>query len=437
MGQDDRFSGYGYGGGGKTVVRPTPGGRRRQAPQVAEPVAVARSRIPLVDRQIGAEFISSANQLTANALSLLMAVPKLRKIAFHQSVNDLQERLVADIGTFQNRSLQQGYSEEEVRTASYLICSLIDETVLNTPWGSESFWGHDTLLVKFHREAIGGEEFFPIVERLMRRPTEHLDLLELAYMCLSLGFEGKYRLLPNGNRALEELRTEIYTEIQRLRGESGLNLSVNWQGLRDLRSPLTRYVPMWVLWTCAGFVLLLTYLLFSYNINLKSDRIYGDWMTIASEEAKIPEPQPAPVVAPPPVRLPRFGDLLADEISRKMVVVLDGPVLRFTSAFDSGSDQIRREYLPMLSKIAHALANGTSRVEVIGHTDNQPIFTARFPSNWDLSNARAKRVAEVLDVQGKLGNRVTFKGRADKDPIAPNDTPAHRALNRRIDIHIR
>src|SRR5208283_1685108 len=286
--------------------------------------AMPRPRRPQMDRQAGPEFIPSANQLTANALPLLMVVPKLRKIAFHQSVKDLQERLVAEIGTFQNRSLQQGYSEEQVRTASYLICSLIDETVLNTPWGSESFWGHDTLLVKFHREALGGEEFFPVVERFMRRPTEHLDLLELAYMCLSLGFEGKYRLSPNGNRVLEELRAEIYTEIQRLRGDSGLSLSINWQGLRDLRSPLTRYVPMWVLWVGAGLVLLLAYLGFSYKINLASNRIYGDWMTIASEEVKIPEPPPAaPVYVPaPPPRLPRFGDLLANEVASKMVVVL-------------------------------------------------------------------------------------------------------------------
>src|SRR5208337_1348999 len=186
MSGDDPLSGYG--GGGKTVVRPTPGGRRRQTPVMGEPAAMPGPRRPQMDRQAGPEFIPSANQLTANALPLLMVVPKLRKIAFHQSVKDLQERLVAEIGTFQNRSLQQGYSEEQVRTASYLICSLIDETVLNTPWGSESFWGHDTLLVKFHREAVGGEEFFPVVERFMRRPTEHLDLLELAYMCLSLGF---------------------------------------------------------------------------------------------------------------------------------------------------------------------------------------------------------------------------------------------------------
>ena len=437
MNQDDSLSGYGS--GGKTVVRPTPGGRRRQTPLMGKPVAISGPGSPHMDRRAGPEFIPSANQLTANALPLLMVVPKLRKIAFHQSVKDLQERLVAEIGTFQNRSLQHGYSEEQVRTASYLICSLIDETVLNTPWGSESFWGHDTLLVKFHREALGGEEFFPVVERLMRRPTEHLDLLELAYMCLSLGFEGKYRLSPNGNRVLEELRVEVYSEIQRLRGDSGLSLSINWQGQRDLRSPLTRYVPMWVLWVGAGLVLLFVYLGFSYKINLASNRIYGDWMTIASEEVRIQEPPPpAPVSVPAPSpSLPRFGDLLANEVAGKMVIVLDGPVLRLTNAFDSGSDQIRKEYMPLLSKIGHALKNGTSRVEVIGHTDNKPIFTARFPSNWDLSNTRAKRVAEVLDSQGALGNRVTFKGRAEREPIAPNDTPANRARNRRVDIHIR
>ncbi len=433
MSQDDPYSGYGT--GGRTVVRPTPGGRRRQGPAVVEPAAVPRRPGPPIERRAGPEFIASANQLTANALSLLMLVPKLRKITFHQSVKDLQERLVAELGAFQNRSLQQGYSEEQVRTASYLICSLIDETVLNTPWGSESFWGHDTLLVKFHREAIGGEEFFPIVDRLMRRPSENLDLLELAYMCLSLGFEGKYRLLPKGERALEELRLEIYTEIQRLRGESGLSLSVNWQGLRDLRSPLTRYVPMWVLWAAAALVLLLVYIWFSYKINSISDRIYGNWMTIASEEVKIAEPPPPPL--PPSPHLPKFADLLADEVSRNMVVVLNGPILRLTNAFDSGSDQIRKEYMPMLSKIAQALKSGTSSVEVIGHTDNKPIFTIRFPSNWDLSNARARRVAEALDAEGSLGKRLTYKGRADQDPIAPNDTPAHRALNRRIDIHIR
>ena len=100
---------------------------------------------------------------------------------------------------------------------------------------------------------------------------------------------------------------------------------------------------------------------FSYKINLLSDRIYGEWMTIASEEVKVPEPRlqpPVPAVAPP--RLPAFAELLADEVSRKMVVVFNGPILRLTNAFDSGSDRIRGEYMPILTKIAQALRNGTN-----------------------------------------------------------------------------
>jgi type VI secretion system protein ImpK len=370
-----------------------------------------------------------------------MVIPKLRKVAFHSSVKDLQERLIAEIGSFQNRSLQQGYSEEQVRTASYLVCSLLDETVLNTPWGSESFWGHETLLVKFHRDAAGGEEFFPIVDRLMRRPAENLDLLELAYMCLSLGFEGKYRLASNGARVLEELRTEIYTEIRGLRGDSGLSLSVNWQGMRDLRSPLTRYVPMWVMAAVAGLFLVLAFIGLLYAINAASDRIsYGESQTIASEEVKISAPLPLPppvVIPPPPPQFPNCADFLAAEVRSSMVACAPGPIVRLTNAFDSGKDEVRKEYIPILKKIAQALKNGTSQVDVTGHTDNKPIRSIRFPSNWHLSVARAKAVKEILDPDGALGNRITFEGKAERNPIADNNTKEGQALNRRIDILIR
>lgn len=429
----------------KTVVRPSPGGHRRQTPTAEAP---AERRAPRFEGDIPSAMVSGTNQLTASALSLLMVVPKLRKLAYHSSVNDLQDRLITEVGNFQNRSLQQGYTEEQVRTASYFLCSLIDETVLNTPWGSESNWGHDSLLVKFHHEAWGGEEFFKMVDRFLQRPTQNLDLLELAFLCLSLGFEGKYRLVPNGMASLEQLRIEIYSEIQRIRGDLDRSLSVNWKGLRDLRNPLTRYVPLWVLTVVSGLLILGIFLGFSYALNMASNRIYGDWMTMAVQEPKIVAPEPPAVtatVSPPQVEVTQpqapsktriFADLLAPEVGQGKVVVLEGPVLRLTNAFQSGSDQLRKDYIPLLVKIAQKLKNDTSRVEVIGHTDNKPIFTARFPSNWDLSNARAKAVANFLDSGGDLGTRVTLKGRADTDPIAPNDTPEHRALNRRTDIHI-
>lgn len=431
-----------------TIVRPSPGWRRQQAPQTGPPKAAGPRP---VEFDVESDLKPQTDVLADSALPLFMIVSKLRTIDSHKDVTDLRERLAGEIKSFQNRLLKQGASEQQVSTASYFMCSLIDEAVLNTPWGSQSDWGHDSLLVRFHREAWGGEEFFQTLEHLLQRPTLNLGLLELAHLCLSLGFEGKYRFRQDGLRELEKLRTELYLVIQRMRGGPEGGLSVNWQGMRDLRSPFTRHVPLWVLAVAASLLLLLVYLGFSYAVNRASNQVYGQWMDIASEEAKlIPETrvahvEPARESVPPeptvlvksPNRAQEFREVMAKEIAQKLVEVLDGPVLRVTNSFAAGSDEIRKEFVPMLQKLGRELAKDKSRIEVIGHTDSQPINSARFGSNWDLSVARAKRVAGILDASGALGERITSKGRAEKEPVVPNDTPEHRAANRRVDIHVR
>jgi type VI secretion system protein ImpK len=363
-----------------------------------------------------------------------MVAVQLRNLPYHEAISDLQERLVSEVQNFRSRALRQGFPEEQVKIASYFLCCLIDDTVLNTPWGSKSSWGQSSLSVRFHKEVWGGEKFFEILERLLQRPSQYVDLLELAYFCLSLGFEGKYRVRADGLRALEQLRHELYLVLTRIRGDVEGGLSLNWKGLHDLRSPLIRFVPLWVLAAVAGSLLMIIYLGFAYAINSASNRIYSQWVDMPAPTTPRHAP---PMKAADPGLVDRFRKLLAGEIARNLVEVLDGPVLRITNAFPSGSDRIRKEFEPMLVKIALEIKNDTNPIEVIGHTDNIPIFTPRFQSNWDLSTARAKNVAEALDASGGLGKRITFKGRAEKDPVAANDTPEHRALNRRIDIHIR
>jgi type VI secretion system protein ImpK len=75
-------------------------------------------------------------------------------------------------------------------------------------------------------------------------------------------------------------------------------------------------------------------------------------------------------------------------------------------------------------------------VSVVGYTDNQPIHTIAFPSNFELSGARAKAVAAVIGV-AMDPSRLSVEGRADADPIAPNDTPAGREQNRRTEVVLR
>jgi len=107
------------------------------------------------------------------------------------------------------------------------------------------------------------------------------------------------------------------------------------------------------------------------------------------------------------------------------------------ASFDSGMADVRPSFLPALKKIADLIDNNSGEVTVSGHTDNVPIYTDRFRSNWDLSTSRAVSVAHELLKSPTLDPKhVMVTGHADTRPRASNDIPENRAKNRRVDISI-
>ena len=103
--------------------------------------------------------------------------------------------------------------------------------------------------------------------------------------------------------------------------------------------------------------------------------------------------------------------------------------------FDFGKDAINPEGFPFLDKIARALADVPYPLRVEGHTDNVPIRTKRFPSNWELSIARAVNVVKYFAQVSKLDpRRLSAVGYGESRPVAQNDTPSNRAKNRRVEI---
>jgi len=163
-----------------------------------------------------------------------------------------------------------------------------------------------------------------------------------------------------------------------------------------------------------------------------------------------PTPMPAitraaPVVAPAepapvgPTILDRLSGFLAPEIAAGKVSVVGtvfAPIVRINNQglFASGSAAVESGDIPLLQKIGTALGRETGTVVVTGYTDNQPINTLQFPSNFELSNARAQAAATLLDQSIGDESRVTAKGMGQADPVADNSTPAGRAQNRRIEI---
>ncbi|MFT7371500.1 MAG: chemotaxis protein MotB [Oleiphilaceae bacterium] len=135
-------------------------------------------------------------------------------------------------------------------------------------------------------------------------------------------------------------------------------------------------------------------------------------------------------------------DALAAEISSEALSVsydTDKVVVRFSdsTSFPSGSEELKDAMYPIIEKIENVLSSCEGNVTVSGYTDNLPVNSSRFRSNWDLSAARAVSVVHQLILNNKLNaNRVSAAGHAETNPLAPNDTPENRAKNRRVEISV-
>jgi type VI secretion system protein ImpK len=130
---------------------------------------------------------------------------------------------------------------------------------MNTPWGASSGWSQHSLLSMFHNETFGGEKFFNILDKLLQNPGQHGDSLELVYLLISLGFEGKYKLDPRGREQLEMIREKTYRSIENLRGPQQIELSPHWQSQATARQGIMHYVPLWVVACCFLAVLTMAY----------------------------------------------------------------------------------------------------------------------------------------------------------------------------------
>jgi type VI secretion system protein ImpK len=132
-------------------------------------------------------------------------------------------------------------------------------------------------------------------------------------------------------------------------------------------------------------------------------------------------------------------ELLADEIAQGRIAleaVAEGERLRIAGdgLFASGSVTVNDRYVSLIKRIAGALEQLQGEVRVVGHSDDRPIRTLRYPSNWHLSRARAASVASLLSLDLSDPQRVQSDGVGDAEPMVSNETREGRARNRRVEI---
>ncbi|MDO9072264.1 MAG: DotU family type VI secretion system protein [Rubrivivax sp.] len=423
----------------RTVIKPSAGrgARPGASPPTPAPTAPAASARPAAAAPPLPELPAHAslNPLVQAAAPLLSAAPRLRATLRHPNPAALREQLVESVKRFESVARARGLPNEQVVAARYILCTLLDESASSTPWGGSGAWSSQSLLVHFHNEAWGGEKVFQLLTRLVENPTQHRNLLELVYAALSLGFEGRYKVMNDGKAQLDSVRERLAGKLRELAGPAERTLSPQWQGVAAAPVRLSEGVPLWAVAAVLGFLLLALFLVLRLTLNAQTDATFTALQTIDTKVLAAPPSPPPTSAAPPP---PRLAQLLKSDIDAGAVQVQDLAdrsvvTLRGDGVFDPGSAEVAAKARPMFERIGAALNQVPGAVLIAGHTDNQPIRSLRFPSNWHLSKDRAASAKALLGAFVKPG-RISAEGRADTEPLADNATAEGRARNRRVEL---
>ncbi|OOG52769.1 hypothetical protein B0E47_16000 [Rhodanobacter sp. B05] len=433
-----------------TVVRPR-GVPPPAAPAPAAPPAVASpapsaarpatSRVDAAPPAAIGDFLGAGlNTLVQAASPLLLLSVQLRNSASQPDSARLREQVVAQIRQFESNAQAAGIPAQTITAARYVLCTSLDEAVMNTPWGGQSGWAAKTLLVVFHGESYGGEKFFLILDRLCADFSRHIDLIELMYICLTLGFGGRYQIEADGRAKLADIQEELYRRLKAQRAPAADELAPHWKGLEDRRNPLVRYVPLWVIVAAGACLLLGAFLYFYTRLNDLSSPVSAQVAQIGLQGA-VPPDESKLRQTQPKVERKSLKQLLAPQEQAGALTVDEKPdgsaLIRLNAAamFASGGTDVADKQIPMLHAITAALNQVPGRVVVVGHTDDQPVRSLQFKDNYALSAARARAVVQILKQGIDNAGRLESSGAGSSQPIAlPADLPANRARNRRVEI---
>jgi type VI secretion system protein ImpK len=377
------------------------------------------------------------NPLVRAASPVLLLAGQLRGTLSAPEVGGLRRHALEEMRRFEQRARGASISTEVVGAARYALCACLDEAVLSTPWGAQSEWAQQTMLVALHREAWGGEKFFEMLDKISDDPERHIDLMELQYLCLALGFAGKYHAMPQGQARLADVQQGLYRKIRDFRGTPRSELSLKWKGVEDRRNPLIRYVPWWVVGAAALAILTVTFIIYYARLGSAAEPVHQTLAQLGLEGFS----RPGPVA---PLSGPTIKQLLAPQEREGLVSIEeDGAVTRVTllgqNLFASGNATFNTANAPVLSSVAAALDRVPGRVMVVGHTDNQAIQSLQYRDNFDLSRERAVSVATLLQKSMTRAGSIEWNGVGATRPlVTPEVTAADRARNRRVEIlHMR
>lgn len=213
------------------------------------------------------------NPLVDAASSLLGMVVRVRQLDSAGDVERLYRQVVDEIAAIEIELTEQGYDRATLLAYRYVLCSFIDEAVMGMPWGRQSKWAEHSLLTRFHNETWGGEKVFSILARLQQEPQRYRDMLAFIYLCLCLGFEGRYRVMAHGRDEYEQIVRALGDQLSSMEPLAEDTLTQPLKNVVQGRSQRTASFPTWGIFTLFTLAMVAVYLGFSWSLDQQAEQI--------------------------------------------------------------------------------------------------------------------------------------------------------------------
>ncbi|HVO95792.1 MAG TPA: type IVB secretion system protein IcmH/DotU, partial [Terriglobales bacterium] len=317
----------------------------------------------------------------------------------------------------EERVKSTGVPLESYREARFAVLSWVDEMILNSTWPQRSQWQH--LMLAYYGTFNAGEEFF---RRLEMIPSQATDVREIYFLCLSLGFQGKYAF-GDGHFQLKDLRHNLYRQLS---GGDGDIRQIQRRVFPEAYPTTTvkaaarqRLNPWW--YVAVLFVPVFLFACFWFLLRAETNRL------IASLDKPITKP----------IEVDWYRSLV-EELRRKGIPAEDTPrgvlITLGSLLFEVNSADLNRQAERKIDDIVETVKRYAPERAIVveGHASREPGVEEE--RNQRLSEERARTVAEAFARSGFRREKLTAQGFGSRRPVVSNSTEAGRTQNRRVEI---
>ncbi|MGE5304798.1 MAG: type IVB secretion system protein IcmH/DotU [Alphaproteobacteria bacterium] len=335
-------------------------------------------------------------------------------------LNEIREKVIALLNAQDERVKTSGVAVETFREARFAVLSWVDEMILNSNWPQRNQWQH--LMLTYYGTLNAGEEFFHHLEQL---PSPLNDVREIYYLCLSLGYQGRYAV-GDDPRELKDMQAALYKQLCASNGDIRQNYNRLFPEAYQKAIPSTAApARVKLVWYIAVFSIpVILFAGYFWLLHREANRIL----------AKLVAPQPAP----PPVD---WGSRLVDELRARGFYAVDEPkavrIILQSLLFATGSKELKPEAVEKIDGIVAIVKQYAPQQEIVieGHASRER--DSNEAQNQKLSEERARTVADAFVRAGYRNEKISAVGYGTTRPVALNDTEEGRAKNRRVEIVVR